>query len=112
MTLDPDFALIGENDQKGGITEVEPSQLLKKNAYAPVPVNDGLGNVREAEEIQNMSLVDIQSELENILCYIISRVGGDIQPPIDPDKPLVLLGMDSMSIIQFKGVLDNRFAYL
>lgn len=61
------------------------------------------------EDVQSMGNEELKGRLETVLCDIISRVGGDLKPPIDPNVPLISLGLDSMSIVQFKGVLDNRF---
>ena len=64
------------------------------------------------EDIRSMPADELKSRLETILCDIVSRVGGDLKPPVDPEIPLISLGLDSMSIVQFKGVLDNRFVVI
>lgn len=87
--------------------EIEMS-VSQTNAYSRVPPLDPEKG-RDPDEIRRMSSSGLQQELELVLCDIVSRVGGDLKPPVDGRQPLVLLGMDSMSIIQFKGVLDNRF---
>ena len=88
--------------------EMTPHGGSKIEAYHEVPIEEDRGIVRDAEEIRNMPYDVLRQELELILCDIVCRVGGELQAPVDVNKPLVLLGMDSMSVIQFKGVLDNR----
>lgn len=94
-----------------GAQEVEmvPSGVASKEDYARVAEDDDGGDARDLEAIRAMSAADLQQELEVILCDLVSRVGGDLSRPVDPQMALVLLGMDSMSVIQFKGVLDNRY---
>jgi hypothetical protein len=90
---------------------VGPGAGPKGEAYLQVPGEEEGGrgsNIRGAEEIRAMSGAALRQELEVLLCDIVGRVGGELVPPVDAGKPLVLLGMDSMSVIQFKGVLDNR----
>jgi hypothetical protein len=50
----------------------------------------------------------LAARMEVILADLVSRVGGHLGIPMDRRVPLVSLGLDSMSIIQFKGVLDNK----
>lgn len=81
---------------------------LLSESYSKVPVDDDRLVGRNVHDIRSLDHDVLMHELEIILCDIVSRVGGDLCPPVDIFKPLVLLGMDSMSVIQFKGVLDNR----
>lgn len=100
-----DNAAKDDDDEAKGI-EMIPSP--RGDVYTAVPGDDDRGHIRDVEEIRAMAVADLQHELEVILCDIVGRVGGELQPPVDSQKPLILLGMDSMSVIQFKGVLDNR----
>lgn len=83
--------------------------VAKVDGYVPVPNAGSQGAIRDIDEVRSMTYADLKLELENILCGIMERVGGEITLPVDVSLPLVSLGMDSMSIIQFKGVLDNRY---
>jgi hypothetical protein len=77
---------------------------------APVGLEDD--DIKSVEELRALPTEELIHRLETILCDLISRVGGELTPPVDPDAPLVSMGLDSMSIIQFKGVLDNRLEAL
>ena len=93
----------------GQEVEMVPSSGANKADYARVAEEEDGDGVRDPETIRAMSAAELQQELEVILCDLVGRVGGELTRPVDPQKPLVLLGMDSMSVIQFKGVLDNRY---
>lgn len=62
------------------------------------------------QQIRDMSIKDIERKLENTL-FKISSVGPN---PIDPstfnnEAPLISYGLDSITLVQFKGVIENKF---
>ncbi len=61
------------------------------------------------EEVRGSSISELTKSLEFILSQIASQGPTQLQLPIDKDAPLVSLGLDSMTLVQFKGVLENRF---
>ena len=79
------------------------------NRVENAPAGFDEDDIKSFEELRALPAEELMQRLETVLCDLISRVGGELTPPVDPDVPLVSMGLDSMSIIQFKGVLDNRF---
>ena len=75
----------------------------------PKPVEiQGLEHLSE-EEVRNLSLPALTKKLETVLCQVASQVASPLTPPIDPELPISALGLDSMTVVQFKGVLENRY---
>ena len=62
-----------------------------------------------AEQLRAMSDSDIRSRLEHALLLVSNQGHAKLQQPIDPRTPLSGLGLDSLTIVQFKGILENRY---
>ena len=45
----------------------------------------------------------------NLLVQISSQSPSPLSPPIDPEAPMTTLGLDSMTLIQIKAVIEKRF---
>jgi hypothetical protein len=62
-----------------------------------------------ANDLHNMTLEELENMLESKLLQISgSGPGCELKAPIDRDVSLMNMGLDSMTIVQFKGVLENR----
>ena len=61
------------------------------------------------EQVKGMERKDIHAQLEAILCDITSTSPNPLSPPVEPNASLLSLGVDSMTIAQFKGAIDNIF---
>ena len=61
------------------------------------------------EEVRNSSVEELLLKLESVLLQISSQGPSELKAPIDRHTPLISLGLDSMTIVQFKGVLENRY---
>jgi hypothetical protein len=62
-----------------------------------------------AEDLRSLSLEVIVGLLEERLIQIsASSPSGPLTSPIDKNAALVSLGLDSMTLVQYKGVLENR----
>lgn len=98
--------------------EVNTSATTTHQPAAKAPATTQ-GHANAAATSADVSMLDTTNDLdfstdglaarmELILVDLVSRVGGHLTTPVDRRVPLVSLGLDSMSIIQFKGVLDNK----
>ena len=57
-----------------------------------------------------MHIEEIASRLEAILLDIASHgPSGPLGRPVDTDTALVSLGIDSMTVVQFKGAVESTF---
>lgn len=92
---------------------VDPSQLELptwiESDSGPDVESYSLMNMPEVtqEQVRAMSIDEIQSRLEMLLLDVASHGPSPLSKPIDPEAALVALGLDSMSIVQFKGALEN-----
>ena len=50
-------------------------------------------------------------QLETALLQVSAQGPSELSAPIDRDAALLSLGLDSMTVVQFKGVLENRQQY-
>lgn len=88
-----------------------------ENGYSPVPQQEPAPrqHVIESlplETIRGMEHPQLVYRLQVALQHILSSAGSggrEIDANIDEHVPLISLGVDSMSIVQFKGVLEKRF---
>jgi acyl-CoA synthetase (AMP-forming)/AMP-acid ligase II/acyl carrier protein len=61
------------------------------------------------EEIRQMDKSELLSRLEATIVQVASSGPSPISPPIDSQSPLTALGLDSLTLVQFKGALENQF---
>jgi acyl carrier protein len=97
---------------EGGATPEGEVSNHQGRKYAPVATGEqsGLSTAPLAvEQVRAMPLGDLVRSLELILLQISSQGPTQLSSPVDPDSPLVALGLDSMTVVQFKGVLENRY---
>lgn len=71
--------------------------------------NEGAAGKLSEEIIRSMSIAQIINRLEATLLKVASTSPSQMTAPIDQNTALVSLGLDSMTLVQFKGVLENRF---
>jgi hypothetical protein len=69
-----------------------------------------------AADIRDMGVHELEALLETKLVEVGGGSQGEqtdaLKLPIDRHRSLMSLGLDSMTIVQFKGVLENRFVVL
>jgi hypothetical protein len=70
----------------------------------------GLGNEPKLsqEEIRALSPQEIIQKLEKTLIQVSTTGPSKLTPPLDVNTPLTSYGLDSMTLVQFKGVLEHR----
>jgi hypothetical protein len=65
-----------------------------------------------AEELRAMSLSAIEQLLETKLHQVSSQGPAPLPLPIDRNTCFAAFGLDSMTVVQFKGVIENRCVYI
>jgi hypothetical protein len=74
--------------------------------------NDNVSSNRSIKyseaEIRRMSEFEIIVLLESLLVNVSSQGPSPLNSPIDPDSSLISLGLDSLTLVQYKGVLEKR----
>lgn len=112
----------------------EAGMAKKASGYMAIPSSDGKGEIQRPsltngatgqgneklmmkpdgtrytqEEVRAMDRVEIARKLESTLIQVSSIGPSQLNAPLDNNVPLTSFGLDSMTIVQFKGVLENRF---
>lgn len=96
-----------ESTKPSEIVTSNSDQAVKSDGNNPRPVEVNQPH-QSAEEIRNLSLQEISAKLEKVLIQISSVGPTQLNSPIDKKLPLVAMGLDSMTVVQFKGVIENR----
>lgn len=86
---------------KGGYAQVSTSEADHEKAQ---PIFKGAS----AEELRSLSIEEIQTRLESVLIQVSAAGPAKLSAPLDMKAPLIALGLDSMTIVQYQGVLENR----
>lgn len=68
-----------------------------------------LNSSEAAVALRELDVVEITTRLENLLTQISSQSPSPLEPPIDKSTPLMALGLDSMTVIQIRGVIEKKF---
>lgn len=78
---------------------------------APVCARVSATEPMTRSQIDAMTLGQVVVELETLLLQIASSAHADApaQKQLPKNTPLTALGMDSMTIVQFKGVIDKKY---
>jgi hypothetical protein len=66
------------------------------------------GEVRSAEQVRALPVETIIAQLEELLVAVAAQGPSPLTAPLDRNAPVTALGLDSMTIVQFKGVLEKR----
>ena len=93
---------------------VDNEQLSKGDFNSSGQEVDGLmeefrDNDSSQEQVRSLPRLEIRSKLEKALILVTSQSSSPIGTPIDPSVPLNSLGLDSMTLIQYKGLLERKF---
>ena len=94
---------------------LEPEAGEAKASAPPIvshPVGGAEGGPRiprfTAAEIRAKDVAEIRKLLQEALLLVSSAGHAQLPSPIDHDKPLSSLGLDSMILVQYKGVVERR----
>lgn len=87
----------------------EPSAAGGAGPGAGAGAGVGPGKGLSVEEVRALPVNELVQRLETTLKQIASQGPAPIQGPVDPRVSLLSLGLDSFTIVQFKGVIEKRF---
>ena len=91
----------GKSNYSGSITPLETGdEDEKSNLIGPSFTKD---------ELRAKPLHEIESLLESRLFQVSSQGPAPLTLPIDRNTSFVAFGLDSMTVVQFKGVIENRY---
>lgn len=66
------------------------------------------GKAHTAEEVRALPLTEIAKQLEDLLLQVAAQGPSPLTAPLDQNMPVTAMGLDSMTLVQFKGVLEKR----
>ena len=61
-----------------------------------------------AEQVRESSLNEITIQLETMLIQVADQGPTPLSSPLDTSLPVSMMGLDSMTLVQFKGVLEKK----
>jgi len=100
-------------DGESSDADLEEESLPESNqtGYQPVSSdeNSTVPSPQSAEEVRALPLSDILKQLEVLLLQVASQGPTPLSTPLDPSAPVSTMGLDSMTLVQFKGVLEKRY---
>mmetsp|Transcript_23706 Transcript_23706/g.40341 ORF Transcript_23706/g.40341 Transcript_23706/m.40341 type:complete len:814 (-) Transcript_23706:256-2697(-) len=104
-------------EEVGNVSEVKAAASNSGNGIVPLETdieNESANLVAQGpshtmQEIRAMDLSSIAKLLETKLHQVSSQGAAPLPLPIDHDTSFVAFGLDSMTVVQFKGVIENRF---
>ncbi len=91
------------------ISEQVPKGDGQSNEYEVIELMEDFRESESQEQIRSLPRLDIRSKLEKALILVTSQSSCPIVAPVDPSVPLNSLGLDSMTLIQYKGLLERKF---
>lgn len=100
-------ATVGVATKPGYIAVRSDEESKSRQPHKPAYVS--LGPAMSESEVRSLSVSEAKSRIESALCAISQSSPTQLTPPINPSRSLVELGLDSMTIVQFNGILENRF---
>jgi hypothetical protein len=66
-------------------------------------------SAEDREKFKAMSVAEIEDLLEKRLVQIsVNSATGQLPTPVDRNTSMVAMGLESMTMVQFKGVIENR----
>ncbi len=74
----------------------------------PVALPTVTGRAHTAEEVRALPLAEIAKQLEDLLLQVAAQGPSPLTGPLDQHMPVTAMGLDSMTLVQFKGVLEKR----
>lgn len=105
----PEFQSINgdEKSNRNGYQAVETKDDMPTRIVIPGDSESIIP--QSAEDIRNLSKAEIQDKLEKLLIQISSVGPTQLKAPLEKRLPLISMGLDSMTVVQFKGVIENRY---
>lgn len=66
------------------------------------------GTAQSAEEVRALPIEEVQRQLESLLFAVAAQGPSPLTAPLDTKTPVSHMGLDSMTLVQFKGVLEKK----
>ena len=98
---DVDLQLVYEKEERGDSGN-------GKNAKETDGLVEDLPS-QDLEQIRALPRVEIRERLEKALILVTTQSSNPISSPVDINAPLNTLGLDSMTLMQYKGLLERKF---
>jgi hypothetical protein len=95
----------GASGGKDGYAKVR----TEGDVAADVPPVHVTGPAHTAEEVRQLPLAEVTAQLESLLLQVAQQGPSPLTAPVDRTVAVSALGLDSMTLVQFKGVLEKRF---
>lgn len=83
------------HNEETGVRDVPPVQVT------------GIAT-RTAEEVRALPIEEVQGQLEHLLVQVAAQGPSPLTPPLDAKTAVSQMGLDSMTLVQFKGVLEKK----
>jgi len=106
--LPSDDIVVSKVEMEEGVGN-EGIEMFRKEGGGAGGEGDSLMVEFKPEEVRAMSVAEILDQLESTLVGITLHSPSPISSPVDRTVPLLNMGLDSMTVVQFKGVLENKF---
>lgn len=90
------------------VSTSDPASTTAGAAPAAVVLPTVTGRAHTAEEVRALPLAEIAKQLEDLLLQVAAQGPSPLTGPLDQQMPVTAMGLDSMTLVQFKGVLEKR----
>lgn len=90
-----------------GYAQVHTAEPTTKENKEVPPVHIA-GKAQSAEEVRALPIPEVTLQLENLLLQVAAQGPSPLTGPLDKALPVSAMGLDSMTLVQFKGVLEKR----
>jgi acyl-CoA synthetase (AMP-forming)/AMP-acid ligase II len=88
--------------------DTSASAPLIENGDAPSNPGSIFPRGLSEEEVRNMSVAELEGHVCNALVYLAAQGGTILVPPLDCSAAVSTLGFDSLTLVQLKGMIENR----
>jgi hypothetical protein len=92
----------------GGYSKVHSEEQAPGSEGVELPAVQGIGPALSAEEVRRLPMEEVTQQLENLLVQVAQQGPSPLTAPLDRRAPVSALGLDSMTLVQYKGVLEKR----
>ena len=74
----------------------------------PVPAVRVMGPHQSLEVVRQLPIAEVVKQLEDLMLQVAAQGPSPLTAPLDTTMPVSSMGLDSMTLVQFKGVLEKR----
>ena len=112
--LDGDHSHINSNDSNVVREDYTDEITTTKAIYQSISGEDHIDiavnqkHHQTAEQVRELSISEITIQLETMLIQVANQGPTPLSSPLDTSLPVSMMGLDSMTLVQFKGVLEKK----